>query len=122
VTHNLGFQLFRAIERAKVQLSSERRRGSTTTRTGSTSPAAPARAVRGVLRAPPGELAACVDGLLARTGAEIDAVFLTGGSSYIPAVRRLFARRFGEERIHTADAFTSVVEGLGRAAASLATS
>jgi len=31
-------------------------------------------------------------------------------------VRRLFARKFGEERLRTADAFTSVVEGLGRAA------
>ena len=47
------------------------------------------------------------------------AVFLTGGSSYIPAVRGLFSKRFGEERIRTADAFTSVVEGLGRATASL---
>ncbi len=54
-----------------------------------------------------------------RTGDRVDAVFLTGGSSYIPAVRALFSRRFGEDRIRTADAFTSVVEGLGRAAGSL---
>ena len=50
---------------------------------------------------------------------EVDAVFLTGGSSQIPAVRRLYAERFGEERVRTRDAFTSVAEGLGRAAASL---
>ncbi len=46
----------------------------------------------------------------------IDAVFLTGGSSQIPAVRALFADRFGEARLRTADAFTSVAEGLGRSA------
>jgi hypothetical chaperone protein len=51
----------------------------------------------------------------------IESVFLTGGSSQIPAVRRLFARRFGEARLHTADAFTSVAEGLGRGAALRAT-
>jgi hypothetical chaperone protein len=33
-------------------------------------------------------------------------------------VRALFARRFGEDRVRTADAFTSVAEGLGRAASS----
>jgi hypothetical chaperone protein len=34
-------------------------------------------------------------------------------------VRRLYSERFGEERVRTKDAFTSVAEGLGRAAASL---
>jgi hypothetical chaperone protein len=64
-------------------------------------------------------LAGCVDELLARaqaTPASIDAVFMTGGSSQIPSVRRLFAERFGEAKLRTADAFTSVAEGLGRAA------
>lgn len=68
-----------------------------------------------------GELGACTDALVARcaSAGPIDAVFLTGGSSQIPAVRRLFTQRFGEERVRTADAFTSVAEGLGRAAAAL---
>ncbi|MGL5115195.1 MAG: Hsp70 family protein, partial [Beijerinckiaceae bacterium] len=42
----------------------------------------------------------------------IDAVFLTGGTSYVPAVRRLFTDRFGEERIHIGEAFQSVASGL----------
>ena len=46
-------------------------------------------------------------------------MFLTGGSSQIPAVRERFVRRFGEARVRTADAFTSVAEGLGRASAAL---
>lgn len=44
--------------------------------------------------------------------ADIDAVFLTGGTSYVPAVRRLFTDRFGPDRIHTGNAFQSVASGL----------
>jgi hypothetical chaperone protein len=63
------------------------------------------------------ELTTAVDRVLARGGVEPDAVFLTGGSSKIPSVRRLFADRFGEARLREGDAFTSVAAGLGRAAA-----
>lgn len=64
------------------------------------------------------ELHAAVDRLLAQApGITPDAVFLTGGTSKIPSVRQMFAARFGESRIREGDAFTSVVAGLGRAAA-----
>jgi hypothetical chaperone protein len=43
---------------------------------------------------------------------EIDNVFLTGGSSFIPAVRRVFATRFGVERLADGDNFQSVAFGL----------
>ena len=45
-----------------------------------------------------GQIEACVDGLLKSSGVErgeIDMVFLTGGSSFVPAVRRVFESRFG---------------------------
>ncbi len=42
----------------------------------------------------------------------IDYVFLTGGSSLIPAVRRLFEVRFGEERLASGDELTSIAHGL----------
>lgn len=44
--------------------------------------------------------------------AEIDRVFLTGGSSLIPAIRTMFDRRFGEERIATGGELTSIAHGL----------
>lgn len=47
----------------------------------------------------------------------IDAVFLTGGTSYVPAVRSLFVERFGEKRVHIGDAFQSVASGLALLAA-----
>jgi hypothetical chaperone protein len=42
----------------------------------------------------------------------IDRVFLTGGSSLIPAIRAIFDRRFGAERIATGGELTSIAHGL----------
>ena len=42
----------------------------------------------------------------------IDHVFLTGGTSFVPAVRRLFETRFGHDRVSTGGEFVSVAEGL----------
>lgn len=56
-----------------------------------------------------------LDAALSRAGlsaARIDKVFLTGGTSFIPAIRRLFAQRFGEERLVTGDQFESIAAGL----------
>ena len=43
---------------------------------------------------------------------EIDRVFLTGGSSFVPAVRRLFEQRFGPHKVSGGGEFVSVAEGL----------
>jgi len=56
-----------------------------------------------------------VDTLLHTTGvppADVDRVFLTGGTSFVPAVRAIFASRFGEARIRDGNEFTSVAHGL----------
>ena len=42
----------------------------------------------------------------------IDRVFLTGGTAFVPAVRRLFEQRFGSERLAGGGEFVSVAEGL----------
>lgn len=43
---------------------------------------------------------------------EIDVAFLTGGSSLVPAVRRLFEARLGADRIQSGEEFHSVAKGL----------
>lgn len=56
-----------------------------------------------------------MDQAIARAGTApegIDRVFLTGGSSLIPAIRMIFARRFGEGRIATGGELTSIAHGL----------
>ena len=46
---------------------------------------------------------------------DIERVFLTGGTSFVPAVRRIFETRFGAERIRAGNEFTSVARGLALA-------
>lgn len=58
---------------------------------------------------------ASVDSLLRNAGIDardVDRVFLTGGSSFVPAVRKIFASSFGKERIRGGHEFTSVAQGL----------
>ncbi|MGC9157801.1 MAG: Hsp70 family protein [Terracidiphilus sp.] len=65
-------------------------------------------------------IADAVDGLLAASGVptrQVDRIFLTGGSSLVPAVRRIFVSRFGQERIRSGNEFTSVAHGLALRAA-----
>lgn len=60
-------------------------------------------------------IAQTLDGMLAQSGLrtdQIDHVFLTGGSSLIPAVRQLFEQRFGADRIATGNELTSIAHGL----------
>jgi hypothetical chaperone protein len=57
----------------------------------------------------------CVDSLFTTSGVrprDVDAVFLTGGSSFVPAVRRIFDTRFGAGRVRSGNEFTSVARGL----------
>jgi hypothetical chaperone protein len=56
-----------------------------------------------------------IDSLLRNAGIDprdVDRVFLTGGSSFVPAVRRIFSNRFGKEKIRGGHEFTSVAHGL----------
>lgn len=49
----------------------------------------------------------------AKLGPEgVDRVFLTGGSSFVPAVRRLFADRFGEAKLESGGELVSIASGL----------
>lgn len=116
VDEDLGFQLHQAVQRLKYELSSAE--------------TAEFRFIDGtlelrkpVLRAEfegwiGEDLAAiegCVESLFAKTGvshSDVDRVFLTGGTSFVPAVRGIFERRFGAERVRSGNEFTSVARGL----------
>ena len=120
VKENLGYRLFRAIEKTKIELShaSESVIEFDEARVQIKEPIT--RKEFDQFTAPLlASLSECVEDVLRRSGKEaerVDAVFLTGGSSQIPSVQRLFRDRFGESRLRTADAFTSVAAGLGRSA------
>ena len=60
-------------------------------------------------------MAGCVDRLMTASGlafGQIDRVFLTGGSSFVPAVRQIFIDRFGAEKVTGGEELTSVATGL----------
>ena len=44
--------------------------------------------------------------------AQVDRVFLTGGTSYVPALRESFDARFGAGKVETGDQFVSIAHGL----------
>jgi hypothetical chaperone protein len=60
-------------------------------------------------------IATAVDAALADArlaAGAVDRVFLTGGTSLVPAVRRIFEDRFGAARVVSGGEFVSVAEGL----------
>lgn len=60
-------------------------------------------------------IAQTVEALLGATGVgpdAIDRVFLTGGSSFVPAVRDIFSRTFGSDKLAGGNELTSVATGL----------
>ena len=65
------------------------------------------------------EIDEVLSGVLARAAVgegDVDRVFATGGSSFVPAVRRRLAARFGADRVVGGEELTSVASGLAAAA------
>jgi hypothetical chaperone protein len=57
----------------------------------------------------------CVNRLLSNCGIsnkDVDSVFLTGGSSFVPAVRKIFQQQFGAEKLRGGEELTTVAKGL----------
>ena len=113
---DLGFELYRAVSAAKVALSSAPEVSFAFRAEGIALEQAITRAdferwiARDVER-----IAATVDAALSQAGTGpdgIDQVFLTGGTSFVPAIRRLFQDRFGEARLTSAEPFESIARGL----------
>jgi hypothetical chaperone protein len=122
VRKNYGWNLFEEIEKAKIRLSSEfdaeiifhkedieidefltRRR------------------FEAIISSYLDSIDEAIDQTLESAGvkpAQVDVVLRTGGSSLIPAVQRLLEAKFGNEKVHRQEVYTSVVRGLALAGAS----
>lgn len=124
VRADLGFPLHRAVERAKLALTRDQASRLRFVHDPVDVDAPIERAEFEAWIAPELDaIEACVDGLLAASGvlpADVDRVFLTGGSSLVPAVRALFASRFGVDLVRTGDELVSVASGLALRAQELA--
>lgn len=67
------------------------------------------------------KIGACVDSALVKANIgskDIDRIFLTGGTSYVPAVRKVFEQRFPTDRIDTGEQLLSIAKGLALIGAS----
>jgi hypothetical chaperone protein len=113
---DLGFSLYRAVSAAKVALSTSDMAEfrfafgdvdirSTIVRSD----------FEGWIADDLARLGATVDQVLSNAGIaarHVEKVFLTGGTSFVPAVQRLFAERFGKDKLTSADQFESIAYGL----------
>jgi hypothetical chaperone protein len=113
---DLGFSLYRAVSAAKVALSASDRvefrfaDGSIDIRSTITR-----SDFEGWISEDLERIAATVDQVLGKANIgprQVEKVFLTGGTSFVPAVQRLFADRFGKETLTSADQFESIAYGL----------
>jgi hypothetical chaperone protein len=113
---DLGFGLYRAVSEAKTALSLAETTELVFDMEGVTIREGIAR--RDFERWIAPELAqidAALDRVFAVSGlqpSEVDQVFMTGGSSFVPALRALFEARFGAARLATGDQLQSIASGL----------
>jgi hypothetical chaperone protein len=116
IKNELGYQLHEAVQRTKFELSAA-------TEAEFAFESGPVTIRKKVSRADfekwigdeVAAMAGCVDRLMQASGlapGDIDRVFLTGGSSFVPAVRRIFVERFGEVKVTGGEELTSVATGL----------
>lgn len=116
IEQELGFRLYDAVGRAKRALSSEEATRFAFSGAGLSIEAPLTRADFERWIAPDiVRIEAAVDRALERSGIDatgIDRVFLTGGSSLIPRIRRIFEARFGGEQIAGGNELTSIAHGL----------
>lgn len=116
IDENLGFGIFKAIEQAKTGLSEKEHEHITfhqsiihcsekITRT----------EFEKIVASKIEKIHACLNNFLADMNvrdSEINSVFLTGGTAYVPYIRNLLKKKFGADKIRQGDAFISVASGL----------
>jgi hypothetical chaperone protein len=116
IEDGLGYALYQAVSGAKAELS----RAETTilrfSHKGFSAERPIARAeFEGWIAGDLARLAETFEQALSEAGVnaeQVDRVFLTGGTAFVPAVRRLFETRFGAEKLAGGGEFVSVAEGL----------
>ena len=113
---DLGYQLHQAVQRTKIALSQQDQADFAFRDHGFNLHASVTRTeFESWIRPDVAAIEQAIEEVMSRSGEDdlsVDRVFLTGGSSLVPSVRRIFESRFGPERIRAGDEFTSVASGL----------
>jgi hypothetical chaperone protein len=116
ITDNLGYALYRAVEHTKVKLTA-REVGDFVFSHGAILLEDTLERWRfeSWLQPDIQAIASCVKSLFTEHNvnySDIGSVFLTGGSSFVPYVRRFFAKTFGAEKLRGGEELTTVAKGL----------
>jgi hypothetical chaperone protein len=116
ISENLGYALYRAVEQTKVDLTAKEVANFVF--------AYSSIELEGTLdrwrfeswiQEDMQKIASCVNALLNQHSigySDVGSVFLTGGSSFVPYVRRFFERTFGVHKIRGGEELTTVAKGL----------
>jgi hypothetical chaperone protein len=116
ISENLGYALYRAVESTKVGLTANEEAdfvfGQTSVNIEDT---LDRWRFESWIQEDVQNIATCVKSLFTRHNvnySDIGSVFLTGGSSFVPYVRRFFARTFGSHKLKGGEELTTVAKGL----------
>ncbi len=116
VEHDEGYPLYQAVSATKMALSSEEEAEFNFPPLGKAGRKHVRRAdFETWIAEDLAQIEGALDDVLTTTNTSpdaIDKVFLTGGTSFVPAVRRIFTERFGQERIETGGELLSIAHGL----------
>ena len=116
ISENLGYALYRAVEHTKVELT-EKEVGTFrfSQSTVQMDDSLERWQFESWIQEDIQKIAACISELLDKAGVnrtDIDRVFLTGGSSFVPVVRRFFSKTFGAGKVRGGEELTTVAKGL----------
>ena len=116
ISENLGYALYRAVESTKVGLTANEEAEFVFAH-GSTNIADTLERWRfeSWIQEDIQSIATCVKSLISQHNVnvgDIGSVFLTGGSSFVPYVRRFFAKTFGSHKLKGGEELTTVAKGL----------
>ncbi|CTQ62184.1 Hsp70 family protein [Roseibium album] len=116
VDEDQGYPLYKSVSETKARLSSDDEAEFSFAPLGADFRAMVSRQeFEGWIAADLAKMDKALDATLAKAGLsenDIDRVFMTGGTSFVPAVRHQFANRFGTEKISGGNELTSVANGL----------
>lgn len=116
IAENLGYALYRAVESTKVGLTANEDAGFEFVH-GAVNLADMLERWRfeSWIQADMQNIATCVKSLFSQHNVsygDVGSVFLTGGSSFVPYVRRFFAKTFGSHKLKGGEELTTVAKGL----------
>ncbi len=117
IEKNLGYEIFKQIEKVKIELSQEQSSTFTFVEEGIsiTEPIGLDEFTEHIIDKNLEKISQYVDQFLEENQidpAKIDVVFMTGGTSQVRPLKDIFERKFGREKLQSGDNFNSVAMGL----------